>query len=135
MGTDPDNDDYDDGLECAVCVDILFDGKTPKYVEVDMSGVLKCPVSIGEPPNGTTLLTQTEVCKWVGMTGTDTFEWHLNPDDSVLICYAAHWVFWFKAQPVIVCCDAFVNENDCEDEDDWGVGGYATVWWGPTIGP
>lgn len=135
MGLDPEFDEYEEGDECPSCVDILFDGVTPKYVEADISGIIKCPMVIPDPPNGTVLLTQTVPCTWKTVVGINFYEWILGPASSMFTIYSAPTFVWFVHIRALLCCDAFVNSNVCGVGGAMGDSGYATIWWGPTIGP
>lgn len=135
MGTAPDNDDYDSGDDCAICLDVLFDGVTPKYVEADVFGVVKCPMAFGDPPAGTFLLTQTAPCSWMYLfDGKYSLSWDLRPHDSTFIITFPGF-FWFLSIVLEPCFDAFVNQNVCGVGPTFGENGYVTLWWGPTIGP
>ena len=135
MGTDPETDDYEEGVECPLCVDLLFGGVTPKYVEADITGIVKCPGTPIEPPNGTFLLTQTVLpCVWEYVDVPLVIRWRLLADRSI---FDVRWfeAFWFFNRIDEICFDAFVNENVCDGVQIAGQDGYALIWWGPTIGP
>lgn len=135
MGTDPETDDYEEGAECALCVDALFDGVTPKYVEVDVSGITKCPIAPNDPPNGTFLLTQTAACRWQFLTDDFVaFIWELNAGNSIFSILRLGFI-WFTATVADDCIDAFANQNVCGVGPVYGENGYALCYWGPTIGP
>lgn len=135
MGLDPEYPVYEPGDECALCVDLLFDGLTPKYVEVDVSGITKCPIAPVDPPNGVFLLTQTAPCRWQLLTDDFVaFIWELNNNQSIFSILRLGMI-WFKANVAFDCFDAFVNENVCGVGPVWGEDGYALCYWGPTIGP
>lgn len=135
MGLDPEYPDYEEGDECPLCVDLLFDGLTPKYVEADVSGIVACPLIPMSPPVGTFLLTQTyDPCKWEYMTPEFVITWGLEPDRSYLTIWVAGGK-WFYSEVLDQCFDAFVNELDCSVGLTLGENGYVTLWWGPTIGP
>jgi len=135
MGTDPETDDYEAGDACTLCVDLLFDGTTPKYVEVDVSGIVKCGIAPNDPPNGTWLLTQAEEpCVWRLTSGVFSFMWKLGANRSQLSIWQGMFV-WFIADIVNECIDAFVNELSGCLVGQYGEDGYALCYWGPTIGP
>jgi len=135
MGTDPSTDDYSEGDECALCVDLLFDGLTPKYVEAFITGIDKCPISPWEPPTGTALLTQIQPCVWTGLIGVSQIQWVLQPGQSILKIFPN--VFWSFFNSIVAddCIDAFVNQNVCGVGGSYGENGYVLLYWGPTIGP
>lgn len=135
MGTDPTNDDYDSDLECPLCVDLLFGGDTPKYVEADIFGIIQCPGKPAVPNDTTVLLTQTLPCQWEGATGVWSVTWRLLANDSRLII-ATVVLSAFSSIIADDCIDAFVNQNvDCVPAGRCGRDGFVTLWWGPTIGP
>lgn len=135
MGLDPEFPDYEEGDACPVCVDILFNGVTPKYVEIDVSGITKCPIAIGDPPNGTFLLTQVQPCIWRASVFPDNFEWNLQVARSFFKIFQTPFEIWFSSDWAVECYDAFVNQNICGVGPAYGANGYVLVWWGPTIGP
>ncbi len=135
MGTDPGQDVYPDGCRCEECEDSLFDGVTPKYIEIDVVDVEACPGVIVEPPNGTFLLTQQmDCCVWAFDNGTFVFTWRLTATKSFMTI-AKGMQIWFAAEINDTCIDAFVNTTNCALPQDDGHNGYITCWWGPTIGP
>lgn len=135
MGLPPDHPDYEPGEDCLWCHDVLFGGVTPKYVEADVSGIVKCPGVVLEPPQGTFLLTQkVNPCFWRYEAIGFFIEWWLEQNrSSVLIWEAGFW--WFSAGPEHACFDAFVNNNICNGPPAIGEDGYVLLYWGPTIGP
>lgn len=135
MGTKPDKDVFEPGEECPTCVDILFGGITPKYVEVDVVDIEKCPGPAIEIPDGTYLLTQSEFpCIWHGFYDVGVFLWDLRADDSRFhIGIPDKTFFWSLVEDT--CIDAFVNQETCDMPGALGFNGYVTCWWGPTIGP
>ncbi len=136
MGTDPAKPDYEPGRRCGTCEDILFNGVTPKYVEVDFSGIVCCPGIQGPAPNGTYLLTQNAInpCQWDAGFPTDIRRWRLEPARSYLLLMEGGFN-WFNSYPYLTCMDAFINENVCPLNLAVGFDGYAVCFWGPTIGP
>lgn len=135
MGTDPSTDDYEPGIQCPLCKDVLFDGITPKYVEADIFGIIQCPGKPAVPTNGTCLLTQTFACRWFGLYEGWDVTWNLaglasGLDISQVLLRA------FVGFVADDCIDAFVNvQVDCVAPFNCGRDGYVTLWWGPTIGP
>ncbi|MBA7697096.1 hypothetical protein ES703_105754 [subsurface metagenome] len=135
MGLDPKYPDYEAGDECPVCVDILFGGKTPKYVEVDVSGVVLCPGAPDVKINGTFLMIQQTPCTWAVTLGGITWTWSLNVGQSIFAIISGP-AFFFSSHVADDCYDAFVNQNGpCNWPLIAAQNGYATCWWGPTIGP
>jgi len=135
MGLDPSHPDYEPGEPCPDCVDYLFDGVTPKYVEVDLSGITACPGIGWDLPNGTYLMTQLmNPCWWYFGNVDIQIWWKISGVSGYFEAW--HGVrSWFHALPLIPCCDAFVNDNVCGVWPACGKDGYAVVWWGPMIGP
>lgn len=136
MGIDPENPDYEPGDECTRCVNVLFNGLTPKYVEADISLIVKCPFAIGDPPNGTVLLTQNPMssCQWIAGAHPNFITWTLLAGHSIFSAGTIPF-FWFFADVAFECIDAFVNTLVCGVGPTYGESGYAACWWGPTIGP
>lgn len=135
MGTDPETDDYESGLECALCVDELFDGLTPKYVEADVSGVVMCAGVPQPDPNGTFLLTQVLACRWELVGPVWRYRWTLAVGVSVFEIQAGP-SFCFTSSPAFECFDTFVNSLiACSPPFVIGHSGYVLCYWGPTIGP
>ncbi len=135
MGIDPENPDYEPGDECPRCVDVLFDGVTPKYVEADIVDIEDCPASgILVPPNGTYLLTQFAPCEWRYFVDNLLIGWKLEIGQSRLFI-GFNPGEWFFALVAHECIDAFANELNCGPGNVFGEKGYVTLWWGPTIGP
>lgn len=134
MGTDPETSDYDPGNDCTVCVDVLFDGVTPKYVEADVVGIVKCIGVPDDPPSGTFLLTQAVLaCLWQYTENGLFINWELRAGSSILTVGVPGFR-WFHATVFEICWDAFVNQNVCGAGPVIGEDGYVTLWWGPTIG-
>lgn len=135
MGLDPEFPGFESGDECPLCVESLFNGTTPKYVEVDVFDLELCP---GAPPlelNGTFLLTQTAPCQWLGGPPGVGMVWILNIGQSLFTIVSGP-VFFFSGVVAASCIDAFVNLIvNCNPPFQMGKNGYATLWWGPTIGP
>lgn len=135
MGLDPEHPDYEPGVQCVLCKDLLFDGVTPKYVEADISGIERCPIAIGPTPDGTFLLTQSAACRWQYLSPDDiAFIWELNPGTSIFSILRLGFI-WFRSNVPDNCIDAFVNQNVCGVGPVYGENGYALCYWGPTIGP
>lgn len=135
MGLDPEHPDYEPGVPCPVCEDILFDGVTPKYVECVLSGIERCPGSPDEDVNGTYLLEQQpDPCLWWYFSAPISIRWRLGGAASRLEVWRGV-ESWFDSTVLDVCFDAFVNGNVCGVWPAIGHEGYAVLWWGPTIGP
>lgn len=135
MGLDPNDDSYESGTDCVHCHETLFNNNTPKYVLAEISGIVKCPVSIGEPPNGTFTLVQSLVapCEWsVNIEGLILY-WIVSSTFSKFNIHDG-LTLWFNADVDFPCIDAFVNQNVCSPVASRGEKGYAVCWWGPQIG-
>lgn len=135
MGIDPENTDYEPGDACPECVDSLFGGITPKYVEIDVSGLRRCPIAHVDPPDGTFLLTQNQPCQWVFADGFRGYAWRLLNDRSILRLDWVGFFNFFYSEVMHTCIDAFANQTLCGLPNDYADSGYVTCWWGPTIGP
>jgi len=135
MGLRPDYPDYEPGIDCFVCNDLLFNGVTPKYVEADISGISKCLPELPDPPNGTFLLTQqANPCVWLLTAAGMSYVWELRIDRSLFYVIIAGGQ-WFNSEVMHTCFDAFVNQNVCGVGAVYGENGYGLCYWGPTIGP
>jgi len=135
MGLAPEYPDYEEGDECEVCVDILFDGSTPKYVEAYVTGVTLCPGAPSIVIDGTFLLTQSGPCVWGLIVAGILYTWTLRVGQSVFGITSGPAIF-FSSIVNDDCYDAFVNQNGpCNWPFIAGTGGYVLLYWGPTIGP
>ncbi len=135
MGLDPENTDYEEGDACALCVDALFDGSTPKYVEAHVEGVEVCPGAPPVDPNGVHLLTQQLACAWAVTTAGLTYAWTLNVGQSIFSIFSGP-VRFFSSTVAIACLDSFTNGfNACIPPLQLGKNGTVKLFWGPTIGP
>ncbi|MBA7680739.1 hypothetical protein ES703_89060 [subsurface metagenome] len=135
MGTLPPTPAYEEGDECPVCVDLLFGGVTPKYVEIDVTGLNRCPIATEDPPDGTYLLTQAAPCLWTLTVGNRGYAWRLLNGRSILRLDWIGFFNFFYSSVLESCYDAFANQTVCGLPNDWAEDGYVTCWWGPTIGP
>lgn len=137
MGLPPDDDSYPPGDECLVCVDELFGGVTPKYVNAIVHDLEKClpfPVWAEEPPDGVILLTQTTPCAWQFISPTFmSFAWSLEANRSNFAIIRLGFKY-FESHVADKCYDAFPNELVCGEGPHLTEGGYVTCWWGPGIG-
>lgn len=135
MGLDPEFDDYEGGAACALCEDVIFDGKTPFYVEAWLMGLEQCPDRPAVPANGVYLLSQTAPCRWELFTGDFLFYWTLGEGLSRFIISSGP-VFIFNGFRHEDCIDTVDNSIvACGPAATWGKGGWVMVFWGPTIGP
>ncbi len=135
MGTDPETPAYEEGVKCVVCWELLFDDITPKYIEVDFSGVEACPGAPLDVINGTFLLTQSvDECLWSLVWGVYFIDFRLRPGESRLRAGSPGLVC-FQSIVADDCIDAFVNQNVCGVGPVYGENGYGLCYWGPTIGP
>jgi len=80
MGTPilPDGTDYEDGNECAQCVNTLFGGKTPLYVKAIFQGIELCPGTPSAPDVPTFILAQNPVknCEWFVILDRPEGSWY-----------------------------------------------------------
>lgn len=134
MGTDPIQDGYEPGADCAVCNLSSFNSVTPRYIEVLLDGVTICPGLPQAPSNGVYLLTQIAACVWTANVGVWTFQYRLNVGNSAF-WIGFHPFLAFFASVDIECLVSFTNELGACDAITRANGGTATMFWGPTIGP
>lgn len=138
MGLDPNDDTFEAGDECTVCVDELFGGVTPKTVLAIVQDIVMCPgvPPLDPMPNGSFNLTQlANPCHWgcVGPGGY-SYTWTLHADRSDFAIETAHTIMFFS-RVMEICFDAFSNQADCAGLLTITHEGYVTVWWGPDIPP
>lgn len=134
MGTPPDDPKYEPGDECPTCNISLFGGVTPKYVEAELIGVTQCPAFPAIPPNGIYLLTQSAPCIWQAAVGIWLMRWSLLEISSGFRINSHPFEAFFHF-PLIVCHHQFTNQRLVCGGTNAGVGGFANIFWGPTIGP
>lgn len=135
MGLDPEYPDYTGGAACAICEDVIFDGKTPFYVEANIFSVVTCPGIPPPDPNGVVLLSQIAPCIWEVFGPVWRYRWELVPGRSIFTIQVGP-SFAFTDSPFVECEDTFINDIlACNPPAQIGHSGWATIWWGPTIGP
>lgn len=135
MGLPPEHPDYEPGNDCAVCHSLLFDDVTPKYIEVDFSGVVACPGAPLPVLNGTYLLTQSgDPCLWSIAWDVFFIDYRLRFNESRLRA-GSPGLTCFQSIVLDSCFDAFANQNVCGVGPVYGENGYGLCYWGPTIGP
>lgn len=135
MGIDPENPDYEPGIDCPTCKSVIFDEITPKYVEANVVGIVLCPGFVVPTPNGVILLTQTGPCQWVGGFNGWAYLYSLTFINSTFAISAGPSIC-FTHTIAVICQSAFTNQNAaCALPFSVGLGGTANVFWGPTIGP
>lgn len=143
MGTpsDPTEPDYEDGGECAVCVDVIFNGHTPKYIRARFEGIIECP---GVPPFDVMdelILKQTaenscfyHVHGFVNGTRWDC-DYHchsVNPASRSLLTLQRDGVPVFSSRSTSSCMISFANQNTCV-VPEIGREGTGAITWGPDI--
>ncbi len=135
MGLDPNDPTWDPGIACPNCAAVIFDTVTPKYVLATMTSIEKCPVSIGDPPNSSFILTQNPVlpCTWSYAVAGLNIDWILGAANSIFRAFDG-LTFWFLQDAPFTCVDAFVNQLACSPMISRGHLGQAKVFWGPQIG-
>lgn len=135
MGTKPITRLYEPGSSCIHCSSVIFDGNTPKYVEVLVAGVTACPAAGPlTPPDGVKLLTQIAVCSWLLMDAGIAYQWTLTATNSNFVI-AAHPIIWFSHTIASICQSQFTNQLSCGPSNIFGTNGTSSLFWGPTIGP
>lgn len=135
MGTKPPTPTFEPGVACAQCEATMFGGVTPKYVEANVQGIVKCPGVMIDPPAGVFLLTQQAApCFWLYLIPGFFIEYRLQAGTAtILIWEAGFW--WFSAGPGAPCLSSFVNNQVCGTPPWIGESGTVEIFWGPTIGP
>lgn len=135
MGIDPTEETYTEADDDGRCHFDLFDGRTPKYIEAHVSGIIKCPVATSGPPNGTFILTEHAPNK---------YSYEASQAYYFLEFDAGHTDFWITSLPGLA--DFFLGAGDeCDDEianglsdctpPNWGHSGNVKLFWGPGISP
>lgn len=143
MGTpsDPDEPEYEPGNECAVCVEELFDGKTPEFVRAKFEGLVPYPGEDPPPEMPEFILEQDAVdhCKWIADFWDNgnlwVVSWHINDPDPewnsrLTLAITGVPLFWGKSDDT--CVAGFENEYNGE-VGFWTKGGTGCVTWGPEI--
>lgn len=136
MGDPPDLDEWPPGDDCAQCKSVIFDEITPKYVEVLIAGLVKCPLAVLDPPDGVYLLEQDNIipCLWGGLAGPIGLSWFLNAGKSLFQADIGMGLFWFQHQTNNPCDTIFTNQLGPCGGDVQAIGGTADIFWGRTIG-
>ena len=129
------DDNYPPGVDNPTCNISLFDGITPEFVEARVKGIVKCPITVIEPPNGTFLLTQeVDPSKWSFFDGTFLFQWEVEPTKTRFFIFAAGFN-WFFADIATTCLSQLPSGSICGGPSQRGAGGSVELFWGPTIEP
>jgi len=135
MGLDPTDPDYEAGVICALCVDVIFNGVTPKYVWANISGVLDCATSLLSAVNGTYKLTQDPVAKCYFLGSYDPFQYILNlgPFGYFEVREILNpGNFWFQEKFKPDCSTSFANQLVCGSPPfGFTFQGVCTITWGP----
>lgn len=70
---------WEAGASCGLCVDILFNGRTPKFIYAFVQGVTLCPQEppIPPSPNGVVRMTQLAIspCWWTASKVEDIYNY------------------------------------------------------------
>lgn len=114
MGT-PQPDPPVVGDTCGWCDDILWSaGSTPKHVRVQFSGIETCAGAPQPAPNGTFILTQTDLdaCEWQYTDGVIRIRYeHTGPWSRLVACEVAFPNgCWFVDTVLPTCETHFINE-------------------------
>lgn len=137
MGLNPENPDYEIGIDNPTCHASLFASETPKYVEVRIEGITKCPFVVPDPPNGAFLLTQLAGgTLWRFLTVDYIITWELSAAFSrfqALTLFGAIFFGWFFHQRNVTCQTDFINQTNCANPRTLGSNGTSKIFWGPAI--
>lgn len=135
MGLDPEHSDYEPGVPCPVCNDVIFGGITPKYVHIQFSGIMKCPGTERAALNRGFVLTQTDnPCVWEWHECRIDVRWSLD----VALTECQLWNtdhFEFEGRVFSQCRNELNNIMFCGAPLSFYYGGKAVVTWGTDIGP
>ncbi len=135
MGLDPTFPDYAGGAACHLCEDVIFDGKTPFYVEAWIFSIIGCPGVPPFPNDTVILLEQVDPCLWIAINLGWTLEWRLQVGSSTFFIHVGP-TFVFSGQSNDNCVDTFDNFFvGCSPPFVLGHHGWVTLFWGPGIGP
>ena len=135
MGIPPDNKDYEDGNDCTHCGADLFDGVTPKYIEVHVEGVNVCPGFPANNVNGVKLLTQhTIACDYRLFVAPNFYQIVFSAANTHFHIIATG-VWLFIGNTLSKCNTLVINDNVCGLPNNGAAGGTAEFFWGPSIGP
>lgn len=133
MGLSPEYPDYQGGVACNLCKDVIFDGKTPFFVEAWVSGIIQCPGMRTVPGNITVLLSQDTPCRWILNGPPWTYVWELSTAQSLMtITFGGE--FAFQRILTAECISEFKNANQTCGLPVAGRFGFVFIFWGPTIG-
>jgi len=134
MGLPPTFLDYAGGAACHLCEDVIFNGKTPFFVEAWVFSINICPGFPAPNPNGNHLLTQINPCQWQKLGPFWRYQWTLLAGQSLFWIQAGP-SFAFADAPFVACESTFINDNlICNLPAAVGIDGWVTVFWGPGIG-
>lgn len=134
MGTPPPSEIWEEGAACATCVDVIFDGSTPKYVEAHVKDVIICPGVPPPGPDGVLVLPQLAACTWGVAKGAWTYRYQLFAGTSLFSIMAGPGIAFFH-QPIAICQTSFTNQQlVCAPPFGIAKLGTCEIYWGPTIG-
>ena len=135
MGIPVDTELFTEADFPGACNLLLFDGRTPKYIELHVSGIQLCPGSTTPEQNGTYVLTQFDSRLWRFSDDDRTIELALDSLFTALIIVGHpgfQRVFIANVDP---CLDTIPNgQANCAGDNE-GFDGQATLFWGPGISP
>lgn len=133
MGIDPLDETYTEADDPGACELLLFDGRTPKFIEVYVSDIVLCPIATTPDPNGTYVLTQVGPLLW-NYEDTDRFmQLELRFDRSFFAIFGRPGLQSLFQDTKARCIDLFQNDQiDC-NLPNYGRDGQMTFFWGPGI--
>ena len=130
----PYDNEYEEVNECPACRDVIFHGRTPKYLKVLFSGIETCGVA---PPTGVIPPLYTTggfggSCAWEGWSRDGRFYFNYSPawngPLSGLKLFGPGGDL-FSGFVEANCVTSFSNDLKCEKGDDYE-GGSGSVRWG-----
>ncbi len=135
MGINPNEDLYTGADNAGYCEIDLFDGRTPKFIELHVSGVILCPVATTPSPNGTYVLTQTSLVRWNYEDDDRFIQIELQNTKTVLGILGKPGLQNVFIGEEARCVDEIANDQvDCSG-GNYGHSGNAVFYWGPGISP
>jgi len=118
-----------------LCEIDLFDGRTPKYIEAHLAGIILCPIATTPDPNGTYILTNFAAGRYRSDNPNLYLEvWFQDPQTFYNAFGFPGAQDFFRANAAR-CTDHADNERvDCSP-GNWGYSGTIDLFWGPGISP
>ena len=135
MGIDPEEDAYAEAANISYCVTALFEGRTPRYIEVHISGVVLCPIATTPNPNGTFILTQFNDIFWNYEDDDRFMQLELHQTSTVFVIAGKPGLQFLFYGVDVACVDHIDNDQvDCLG-GRYGHSGSVKCYWGPGISP